>query len=165
MNRKLVRVVSLFLPVVAASAGLSAGAQNTEMQVGQPSTAVTLPVERGFINVQNGNLHIEIPFANYKGRGELSTSFKMVYDSMIWHGAMTESGSYQWQPTNVNNSMGGWRFVSSLAGGISGGETTTTVCGSGAGSVTQWGPFYITMLDGTQRTFPITTMQNSTPSS
>ena len=52
-----------------------------------PTTAVTVPVERGFINLGNGNLHIEIPFTSYKGRGALSTNLRMVYDSMIWHGA------------------------------------------------------------------------------
>ena len=142
--------------ITACSPGF---AQSIEGLVGQPTTAVTLPVERGFVNLQNGNLHIEIPFATYKGRGDLSTSLKMVYDSMIWHGVETANG-YQWQPNNVDNSLGGWRFVSSLTGYTNSGAPVYNICGS---NVSRFGPFTIGTLDGTQHTFPITTIQNPSP--
>ena len=162
MNKLIVTSLAVALGVVTVLILPARGAAQSpsELLIGQPTTAVNLPVERGFINVQNGNLHIEIPFAAYKGRGDLSTSFKMVYDSMIWHGVDLGSGNYQWQPNNVPNSNGGWRFVSSLPGGLTGGAPVSVVCGS---SVDQYGPFFINTLDGTQHTFPIATISNPRP--
>ncbi len=155
-------ILTVTLGVVAVLAAPARGsAQAAEYLIGRPTTAVNLPVEEGFINVQNGNLHIEIPFASYNGRGDLSTSFEMVYDSMIWHGVAVGEGGYQWQPNNVPNANGGWRFVSSLAGLI-GGSSDELICGS---EVVREGPFFINMLDGTQHSFPITTISNPAPSS
>jgi RHS repeat-associated protein len=164
MNRRIKGISSLLLSAITiATAGRAAEAQTAEYDVGAPVSSVTLPVERGFVNLVNGNLHIEIPFATYGGRGRLSTSLRMVYDSMIWHGVATGSGSSQWLPTNVPNSMGGWRFVSSLPGGLNGGAPITTLCGSGYYAATQYGPFFLTTLDGTVHTFAVDTYFNPSP--
>jgi RHS repeat-associated protein len=70
----------------------------------------------GFVNVTNGNVHIEIPLATNKQRGNLQLDERLVYDSRIW--TINAYPSYSWSPTNVANSSAGWRFVS-------GGETGT----------------------------------------
>src|SRR5665213_718906 len=79
---------------------------------GNPSFSVNIPVENGFINVANGNLHMEFPLATHKQRGALALDEKLVYDSRIW--MIGHYSNYYWWPTNVPNTslaQGGWRFV------------------------------------------------------
>ncbi len=155
--------IVVLLGMISTSAFLKA--QDTEYLPGRPTSATTVPVERGFINLADGNLHLEIPLGSFKGRGALSTNLRMVYDSMIWHGVTTVSGSKQWQPTNIPNSMGGWRFVSSSPANFSSGESTTSICGTGYDSAIQYGPFYFGDLQGTSHTFPFITIENPSPES
>src|SRR5205823_5024173 len=64
-----------------------------------------------FINLSNGNLHIEIPLASQTQRGTLSLNERLVYDSRVWTiGFNASTGHNQWYPTNVSGNMG-WRFV------------------------------------------------------
>ena len=84
---------------------------------GSPNFSVNIPVQNGFINVANGNLHLEFPLAGSKQRGNLTLDEKLVYDSRIW--MIGHYSNYYWWPTNVPNSSDGWRFVS-------GAETGTT---------------------------------------
>ena len=81
-------------------------AQDYLAQPGIPSFTTSEPVEAGFINLANGNLHLEIPLASYPQRGSLGYSLVAVYDSRIWKKVGTS-----WQPTNVPNSQAGWRVV------------------------------------------------------
>ncbi len=84
---------------------------------GSPNFSVNIPVENGYINVANGNLHLEFPLATFKQRGNLPLDEKLVYDSRIW--MIGHYSNYYWWPTNVPNSSDGWRFVT-------GTETGTT---------------------------------------
>ncbi len=59
-------------------------AQDYIYAVGNPSFAVNVPVENGFINITNGNLHMEFPLATQKQRGALNLNERLVYDSRIW---------------------------------------------------------------------------------
>jgi RHS repeat-associated protein len=83
---------------------------------GTPTFTTQWPDQLGFINVSNGNIHIEIPLAQHAQRGSLHLNERLVYDSRIWTIAPA-STNYQWQPTNVPNSMGGWRLVTGNEGG------------------------------------------------
>ena len=76
---------------------------------GNPSFAVNIPVENGFINVSNGNLHMEFPLATHTQRGALTLNERLVYDSKIW--MIAQNGGLYWSPTSIPNSAGGWRFV------------------------------------------------------
>jgi RHS repeat-associated protein len=78
---------------------------------GNPSFSVNFPVENGFINLANGNLHLEFPLATHKQRGALSLNERLVYDSRIW--MITANAGYAWLPGNVPNAnaQAGWRFV------------------------------------------------------
>ncbi|MGH9585787.1 MAG: RHS repeat domain-containing protein [Acidobacteriaceae bacterium] len=87
-------------------------AQDYLYQIGSPTFSTQIPIENGFINVNNGDIHIEIPLATQKQRGRLQLDEKLVYDSRIWK--IIDNSGYSWQPTNVPNSMGGWVFSSGL---------------------------------------------------
>jgi RHS repeat-associated protein len=107
------RSVALFVFFLTFLIGdrLAAG-QDYVYATGNPMFAVNIPVENGFINVANGNLHLEIPLATHKQRGALSLNEKLVYDSRIW--MIGHYSNYYWWPTNVPNTsqdQGGWRFV------------------------------------------------------
>lgn len=90
-------------------------AQNYVYATGNPTFSTQIPIENGFINVNNGDIHIEIPLATQPQRGRLQLAEKLVYDSRIWK--IVSNGGYSWQPTNVANSMGGWVFSSGLGAG------------------------------------------------
>jgi hypothetical protein len=126
---------------------------------GTPTFSTAMPVEMGFTNVANGNLHIEIPLASFPQRGSLQYNARLVYDSLIW-----TISSNQWSPTNIPNSMGGWRLVT---GGEPG--TVTSVTGSSACDTpppiqtrTFHTSFVWTAPDGTSHRFPIFTQQDRT---
>lgn len=105
-------IIVTFLFAATCAAG-----QDYLYATGSPSFSTAFPVENGFINIGNGNLHFEIPMGSFKQRGNhIGVSLALEYDSRIWK--IVQSGSsYSWQPTNVPNSIAGWRFVS---GGESG---------------------------------------------
>lgn len=90
-------------------------AQNYLYATGSPTFSTQIPIENGFINVNNGDIHIEIPLATHPQRGRLQLNERLIYDSRIWK--IVQNGGYSWQPTNVPNSMGGWVFSSGLEGG------------------------------------------------
>lgn len=84
-------------------------AQGYLSATGSPSFSVNIPIPNGYINVANGNLHLEIPLASPKQRGNLQLNEKLVYDSRIWE--IIHYSGYYWWPLNVPNSSVGWRFV------------------------------------------------------
>lgn len=86
-----------------------ANAQTYISAVGNPSFGINLPVPNGYINIANGNLHLEIPLATLKQRGALQLNERLVYDSRIWE--IVQYNNYYWWPLNVPNSQAGWRFV------------------------------------------------------
>ena len=92
--------------------------------VGNPSFGVNLPIPNGYVNISNGNVHLEIPLSNAKQRGALSLSEKLVYDSRIWK--IVHYSGYYWWPINVPNSQLGWRFVKGNETGTIGTSTGAT---------------------------------------
>jgi len=129
-------------------------AQTYLNSTGVPTFATTSKVENGFVNLGNGNLHLEIDLGSFPQRGPIKLDAKLVYDSRIWQ---TVNGA--WQPTNVANSQGGWRFVTTADPGAVTQTLTSTVC-NGTQVIQTWQAFTWTDPIGTQRVFPITTSQN-----
>jgi RHS repeat-associated protein len=127
---------------------------------GTPTFTEAFPVEMGFTNLSNGNLHIEIPIGSFPQRGSLPYDARLVYDSAIWKILGTT-----WQPTNIPNSMGGWRLIT---GGEPGGPisyyTFSNPCDTPPPiqSRTQYSTFTWTAPDGTTHRFPIVTMKDLT---
>ncbi len=105
--------VGIQLTLLVAFANLTAVAQNYLYATGNPVWGINLPIENGFINVANGNVHIEIPIGNQPQRGSLPLTESVIYDSRIW--AIVNSGtSYSFQAA----SGGGWTFGGSAYGGV-----------------------------------------------
>lgn len=133
-------------------------AQTTYLNAtGTPTFLTSAKVENGFVNLANGNLHLEIPLGRFTQRGQVSFSAKMVYDSRIWQ--VVTNGSSSWQPTNVANSQGGWRFVTTADPGVVSETLNSSTCNPGQ-QIQTWQGFVWSDPIGTQRFFPITTSQN-----
>lgn len=103
----------VFIGMILLSSG--AVAQSYLYATGNPSFSSQIPVQNGFIDLNNGNLHIELSLVSHPQRGALQLNERLVYDSRIWQ--MVSNGSQSWQPTNVPNSSGGWRFTTGLETG------------------------------------------------
>jgi len=50
-----------------------------------PTFPTTIPVEMGYINPANGNLHLEIPLGSFTERGGHQVKFSYNYDSGFWY--------------------------------------------------------------------------------
>lgn len=120
---------------------------------GSPTFSTAEPVELGFINVANGNLHIEIPIAAIPQRGTVPYVAKFVYDSRIWQ----NFGTGSWVNTNVPNSPSGWRFVTSADKGSVNDNFDQEECGSLGHTAMYYGPFVWTEASGSKHTFQIYT--------
>jgi RHS repeat-associated protein len=119
MMRQTIRLC-FFAFIYSVLAGTPAQSQNSQSylnDLGSTPYGVNIPVENGFINISNGNLHLEFALATHPQRGALSISEKIVYDSRIWmFSPFGSNGSYHWWPYNIpgsnsSNNSGGWRFV------------------------------------------------------
>jgi hypothetical protein len=124
-------------------------AQTYLNSTGVPTFATTSKVENGFVNLGNGNLHLEIDLGSFPQRGPIKLGAKLVYDSRIWQ---IVNGA--WAPTNVANSQGGWRFVTTADPGAVTETSTSTVC-NGTQVIQTWQTFVWTDPIGTQRVFPL----------
>ena len=67
-------------------------AQTYLNSTGVPTFATTSKVENGFVNLGNGNLHLEINLGSFPQRGSIKLGAKLVYDSRIWQ-TVTEVGN------------------------------------------------------------------------
>ena len=157
----------LALLVFFSSALCSASAQDYLYATGSPVYSTAYPIDHGFVNVNNGEVHLEIPLATYKQRGDLVLDEKLTYDSRIWR-IVQNGSSYSWQPNNVPNASGGWAFSSSGGSGTftffsSGGQDSTVPgCPTAAGAVpyTQYARWTWTDAGGTTHSFPsVNTLQ------
>jgi YD repeat-containing protein len=88
-------------------------AQDYITATGAPTFTTAKPVELGYTDLSSGNLHMEIPILSIPGRGKIPFTASLVYDSHIWEIVHTGGTTYVWQPTNIPNSQGGWRLVTS----------------------------------------------------
>lgn len=109
-----------------------AKAQTYLNTVGDPSFGVNVPVPNGYINIGNGNLHLEFPLATLKQRGDLKLNERLVYDSRIWD--IVHYSGYYWWPLNIPNAQLGWRYVQGNETGtlgVSASQIQDTSCWNG----------------------------------
>jgi RHS repeat-associated protein len=171
-------IVSMCLLGIAAP---QLAAQSYLQSVGVPSFTAAVPVENGFINLNNGNLHLEIPLGTYPQRGGHKESVALEYDSDIWTGDIPLG--IPWTPTNVPanfihggfiplSQLGyypvgnvGWRLVTTGdVGFTSYGETDSGYCPATDDYKTAtYSPFIYSGPDGTAHTFNVTTIQSIAP--
>jgi len=120
-------ILCLALGLPAAMLG-----QNYVYQTGSPAFSTQIPIEHGFIDVNNGDVHLEFPIATPPQRGGIiGANARIVYDSRIWK-IVQNGSSYSWQPTNAGP-MGGWTI---LTGGETGSGITYSMDGASSSNVT-----------------------------
>ena len=87
--------------VIAASAAVQAQVSQSYLNdTGSTAYGIQVPVENGYIDISNGNLHLEFPMASQPQRGALTLNERLVYDSRIWmFSSFGTHGSYHWWPT------------------------------------------------------------------
>ncbi len=155
---------ALWIVLALAAPRLSRAQVPYLQDVGSPSFATAEAVPLGYINLANGNKHLEIPIASQPQRGSLPYVGKFVYDSRIWK-IVNNGSSQSWQPTNVQGSIpnqtiyGGWRFIPTSQGGSTSYTTTTVTC-SGSNTYYKYSNFWWYSPDGTRHLFYITTQQD-----
>src|SRR6266851_4136350 len=136
------------IPTAMATAGCLAATKPNPAKIG---ASYRFLHRTGFINLANGNLHLEIPLAAPPQRGSLGLSEKLIYDSRIWR---IVGGA--WQPTNVANSQGGWRFVTTADLGSVGYAYELEFCDP-SGTANNYSNFTWTEPNGTIHYFGIST--------
>src|SRR5437867_11947841 len=82
-TRSFASTALLVVAILAIANFASALGAPNDYQIGFPAHADFSGSEFESVQLNNGNLHIEIPLSRTSGRG-LSTSFKYVYDSKGW---------------------------------------------------------------------------------
>src|SRR6185437_3396587 len=70
-------MLPVFVFAMIASFSVNAGAQDYIYQTGSPAFSVAQPISRGpyfqgFLNIANGNVHLQIPLGSAPQRGALS---------------------------------------------------------------------------------------------
>jgi RHS repeat-associated protein len=106
MNRAIMKTVGLVSCVVLfASIAIAQEPWDYLGVLGTTNFSQDVPVELGFVDLTNGNLHLEIPIASPPQRGALKYNARFVYDSRIWIPNLFCSGScfWQWAPLQGTN--------------------------------------------------------------
>lgn len=161
MNRFPLRYFVVLVLEITLFFGLawSVDAQDYSLQGGAPPFAATDPVELGFVNLANGNLHIEIPLGSYPQRGGQPFRVSLVYDSRNWWTTCANA----WTPYNIPEHCGGtvgywtgWRLVTSADRGRNGGWTLThyNCTGPHGGYKNKNTKFAFYFPDGSAKSFP-----------
>jgi len=152
--------VAVALVCLVGSAVRPARAQSYLQNVGVPPFTTKLPVENGFINAANGNLHLEIPLGSFPQRAGTPDKIVLMYDSAVWL-PVDDRG---WEPVNISAadgsaSWGGWRVVTSRDPGfVAAGEIDSGYCVAGDSYMwADYTPWIWTAPDGTQHSFPADT--------
>lgn len=152
-----------FVAFALCGVGQNVFAQDPLNQPGAPAFTTAEPVELGFLNLGNGNLHQQIGLGSFPQRGARPLSAAFVYDSRIWQVLNFGNGNI-WQPTNVG-SQGGWRFVTTADPGRALSQAQTVPCfpnginGQPVPDTVLRNNFTWTDPNGTTHTFPIATEQ------
>jgi len=127
---RIVRLCYYFVLFLLAVIEVHTGWAQTDIasMIGDPVHAHTLPVRFGLINLDNGNLHLEIPLYSVPERGEAPVTNTLVYDSTFWNTAALSGGLSMEYPTN--SGWGGGGLTTGLAGSTSW-TTSTLPCTGG----------------------------------
>lgn len=157
------RQVRLFagfgLVLFIGASAITAKAQTYLQNVGVPPFTTKVPVENGFINAANGNLHLEIPLGSFPQRGGPAEKIVLMYDSAFW--SYAENGF--WTATNISNpwqpAWGGWRVVTTRDGGYTTNSEQDSGNCNGGYAWARYNPWFYVAADGTQHTFNVTTRQ------
>lgn len=149
-------IVALVVMIIAVLS-FPAAAQDYSQEIGRPTFTSGEPVELGFINAGNGNLHLEIPIASLPQRASGNLVFKLEYDSRLWY----LNGTNVWSLNTWATNLGGWRLAASNGSGTSGGSSGWGgPCGGGSRG--GYANYFWTSPEGTTHYFPIQTVNTDT---
>jgi RHS repeat-associated protein len=154
MNSALFRPLPALVIFILLVAACVAHGQDYLYRIGSPTFTTQEAVDLGFINLGNGNLHLEIEMGSFPQRGKIEFAPRLFYDSRIWK---IVNGA--WQPSNVANSWAGWRYGTTADRGVVTYDETATSCGTGL-YIRNYSNFTWTSPDGTKRVFPVQTSRN-----
>src|SRR5438270_2881151 len=126
MNRLAVAILS-FVCSAFFSASITLAQDNDKANIGLPPNGVFSGSSVESVQVNNGNLHIEIPLYSVPGRG-LNTTVSYVYDSRGWSVAAggRPNAVISTGPGPHNNLQ--WSIVSPTAGAAIGLKGSNVVC-------------------------------------
>lgn len=83
-------------------------AQDNSLLIGDPPNSDQRPIRFGFLNLDNLNMHLEIPLASYPVRGHDPITVSAVYDSAMWVG---NDNYFDGTPLVGPSASAGMRFV------------------------------------------------------
>jgi RHS repeat-associated protein len=111
-----------FCPTVSAQNYLSA--------TGTPSFSAPEPVEYGFTETTNGNLHLEFPLGSFPQRGTKAPyNLRLMYDSHIWQIYTSGCCSLAWGISG-NGGFNGWTYTSATTGSLTEADLGWQACGA-----------------------------------
>lgn len=130
---------------------------NLASMIGAPENSHQLPVRFGFVNLDNGNLHLEIPLYSMPYRGHPATTNTLVYDSMFWNYFPLEGtpGPEMLYPTQAgwSNGLGDFDGLGAIFATPSSSVSCTQVEGGLTGSIYLYTSYAITDSHNTTHTF------------
>jgi RHS repeat-associated protein len=143
----------LICMVLLGTASRVARGQGYLTSTGQPSFAAPEPVELGFTDTSNGNLHLDIPMVVLPQRGSgQGLTMHFIYDSSIWN-VWGPPGNASWMAATPGVSasalVGGWRLP--IIGLGMAGRAQGPINTSGCREDFEW-----VDIQGTARFFPLT---------
>lgn len=131
--------------------------------IGVPEHARVLPIRLGFVNLDNGNLHLEIPLYSNPERGHPAQTNTLVYDSMFWNSAALTGGTtYMLYPTTAGWGGGGQFYPDDMGGAVTGSIYQVLSCAQvygqlATGSINVYTSFSSVDPRNTTRTFSFQT--------
>jgi RHS repeat-associated protein len=116
------------LLVCMLHAGLAIAQSSLSDVVGIPTDAAIYPIPGvGFVNLVNGNLHVEIPLRTITGRNGKKSTAAIVYDNSFWESLPC--------PNQTCNAPNGWATVQAPYPGGGGYGSPVSIQASGVGQV------------------------------
>src|SRR6266403_3006806 len=157
-----------FAALIIIAAAVICSAQSSmdySLQGQAPSCTNADPFPGGFVNVSNGNVHLEIPLGNYPQRGGSALQAAVTYDSRIWmpfnNGSYTIWMSQAQYPRDwIAN---GWAYSTNRWPGSYSSASAILPCNGGSLANTQLGPFVWTDLKLSSHAFPVIVQAGDCP--
>jgi RHS repeat-associated protein len=167
-ERPVLRLVRLTLIALATVSLTTASVLNAQVDltqiIGLPERAHLLPVRFGYVNLDNGNLHLEIPLYSMPYRGHPAVTSTLIYDSMFWnYWPLTGGPQEMLYPTEAGWSVGGGDL--DQVGGATGSPVSMLNCSAVEGDLTGYIYLYssYSTTDTHQTTRHFSFLPTSTP--
>lgn len=162
MMRNRLRFFAITCFFLLAGALPSFGQSALLSQLGSPPTSPTVPIPQGYVNLINGNFHLEFPIESVKQRNGTNLEMKLVYDSFFYYETF-EGELGVWNPSEgfiPSGAAAGWSLIVSPAANQLQSSHTVTTCsggsepGEGSGPEDTWTNWVYVDANNTAHPFP-----------